>query len=169
MPTQYIATGTNRAMIEREADFAYKQAFAFCPYSPEAVYRYVQLLVNLHRVKDALAVAETAQRLDPYNHVVRYLIDNLKQIRAQDDAAGANAGGNCAIGKRNHSPGRPTFVQQFDLAQKLMQIGQNDRAFQVLDGVLANPQGDDSYGDVGGGRLQSIWPAGRSCRTRWKR
>ena len=27
----------------KEADFAFRQAFAFCPYSPEAVFRYVNL------------------------------------------------------------------------------------------------------------------------------
>ena len=81
MPMQYIATGTNRADVEKEADFAFKQAFAFCPYSPEAVYRYVQLLVNMHRVPDALLVAETAQKLDPYNGQFAYLINNLSNRR----------------------------------------------------------------------------------------
>jgi tetratricopeptide (TPR) repeat protein len=139
MPTQYIATGANRDKIEREADFAYKQAFAFCPYSPEAVYRYVQLLVNLHRVKDALAVAETAQRLDPYNTSFEYLLRNLKQIDAQD-AAPAQLATEIAQLEKEIKPGSTNFMQQFELAQKLMQLGQNERAFQVLDGVLANPQ-----------------------------
>jgi hypothetical protein len=30
----------SQAALIRETDFAFKQAFAFCPYSPEAVYRY---------------------------------------------------------------------------------------------------------------------------------
>jgi len=33
----------------KEAEFAFKQAFAFCPYSPEAVFRYVNLLLGMHR------------------------------------------------------------------------------------------------------------------------
>jgi len=32
------------------------------------------------------------------------------------------------------------FMQQFDLAQKLLQMGQTDRSFQVLDGILNSPQ-----------------------------
>ena len=31
----------------KEADFAFRQAFAFCPYSPEAVFRYCNLLFSL--------------------------------------------------------------------------------------------------------------------------
>jgi hypothetical protein len=33
----------------RETDFAFKQSFAFCPYSPEAVYRYVNFLLQLSK------------------------------------------------------------------------------------------------------------------------
>jgi tetratricopeptide (TPR) repeat protein len=142
MPMQYVATGQNRTNVEKEADFAFKQAFAFCPYSPEAVYRYVQLLVNMRRVSDALLVAETAQKLDPYNGQFAYLINNLKQIGAQ---AGMSAGpeqlqAEVAQLEKEVKPGSTDFMKQFDLAQKLIQLGQNDRAYQVLDGVLANPQ-----------------------------
>ena len=43
----------------KEADFALKQAFAFCPYSPEAVFRYVQLLMTTQRLDDAIIIATT--------------------------------------------------------------------------------------------------------------
>ncbi len=135
MPMQYIATGTNRADVEKEADFAFKQAFAFCPYSPEAVYRYVQLLVNMHKVPDALLVAETAQKLDPYNGQFAYLINNLKAMNGtgqiESDITKLEA---------ELKPGSTDFLKQFDLAQKLIQIGENERAYRVLDGVLANPK-----------------------------
>jgi hypothetical protein len=48
---------TGNALI-RETDFAFKQSFAFCPYSPEAVFRYVNFLLQF-RVDDALIVAQT--------------------------------------------------------------------------------------------------------------
>ena len=143
MPMQYVASGENRAMIEKEADFAFKQAFAFCPYSPEAVYRYVQLLVNMRRVPDALLVAQTAQKLDPYNGQFAYLINNLKAMSAQADAMSQSTSqlaADVAQLEKEMKPGSTNFLQQFDLAQKLIQIGQSDRAFQVLDGVLANTQ-----------------------------
>ncbi len=142
MPPKFIANGANRTLIEREADFAYKQAFAFCPTSPEAVYRYVQLLVSSRRVNDALTVAETAQKLDPNNSQFGYLIKNLKSISAQSSATGQNSSQlkeDVAKLEEDIKPGSTNFMQQFELAQKLIQLGQNDRAYEVLDGVLANP------------------------------
>jgi len=139
---QYVATGANRALIEREADFAYKQAFAFCPFSPEAVYRYVQLLVNMRRYDDATAVAETAQKLDPYNTQFSYLLQSIAAIKAQAGAANQTAEQLQveATQLEQDVKSNPTnFIHQFELAQKYMQLGQNDRAYQILDGVLANP------------------------------
>jgi beta-lactamase regulating signal transducer with metallopeptidase domain len=80
MPKQYVAKGAERARMEKAADFAFKQSFAICPYSPEAVYRYVQLLVTQKRLPDALLIAETAARIDPANPQFTYLIRNLKQL-----------------------------------------------------------------------------------------
>ena len=143
MPPEFIAKGDNRALIEREADFAFKQAFAFCPYSPEAVYRYVQLLVNLRRVNDALTVAETALKVDPNNTQFEYLIKNLKSISAQSGGMGQNSSQlkeEVVKLEEDIKPGSTNFLKQFELAQKLIQLGQNDRAYEVLDGVLANPQ-----------------------------
>ncbi|HEU5396107.1 MAG TPA: DUF2723 domain-containing protein, partial [Verrucomicrobiae bacterium] len=72
-----------RQALIKEADFAFKQAFAFCPYSPEAVFRYVNFLLPLGRFDDAITVAETCAKLDPYNDSVKGLIDQLKSFKAQ--------------------------------------------------------------------------------------
>jgi hypothetical protein len=45
------------------ADFAFRQAWALCPYSPETVVRYVALLTSQNRRADALLVAETAAKM----------------------------------------------------------------------------------------------------------
>jgi tetratricopeptide (TPR) repeat protein len=140
-PPNFIASGENRSLIEREADFAFKQALALCPDSPEAVYRYVQFLVSARRVNDAIIVAETAQKLDPKNTSFEYLIKNLKNISAQS-STGANTEqvkADVAKLETDNPPGSTNFMQQFQLAQKLIQLGENDRAYEVLDGILANP------------------------------
>jgi tetratricopeptide (TPR) repeat protein len=138
-PPQYVATGANRALVEREADFAFKEALAFCPYSPEAVYRYVQLLVNMRRIDDAILVAQTAQKLDPYNGQFTYLAGQLSAMKSQ--ANGLPQLQSEIAQLESEVKANPTnFPQQLDLAQKLVLAGQNDRAFQVLDGVLNNPQ-----------------------------
>ena len=64
-----------------EADFAFRQALALCPYSPEAVFRYVQFLLSQNRQKDAVLVAETCHRLDPNNPQVAGLAEQLGKMR----------------------------------------------------------------------------------------
>ncbi len=71
--------------LAREADFAFRQAWALCPYSPEAVYRYVNFLLEQKRGDDALVVAETAAKLfkpnDAAGSQLRSLVQNLKQFQ----------------------------------------------------------------------------------------
>src|SRR6185312_6268975 len=43
-----------------------------------------------------------------------------------------------AVLEQGNVPGSTNFMKQFELAQKLMQLGENDRAYEVLDGVLTN-------------------------------
>jgi len=72
--------------LVRETDFAFKQSFAFCPYSPEAVYRYVNFLLPLGRFDDAMIVAQTCQKLDPYNGALAGLVQQLGEFKKQSDA-----------------------------------------------------------------------------------
>ena len=67
-------------MVEA-ADFAFRQAFALCPYSPEAVFRYANLLTEQDRKKEALLLAETAYRLDPRNGSFGNLISELERTK----------------------------------------------------------------------------------------
>jgi len=54
---------SEKERMAREADFAFRQAWALCPYSPEAVFRYVNFLLAQDRGADALLVAETAAQM----------------------------------------------------------------------------------------------------------
>jgi Protein of unknown function (DUF2723) len=76
-------SATEQQKMIKEADFAFRQAFAFCPYSPEAVFRYAQLLANLNRLDDAIIVAETSLKLDPNNDSSRILLQQLQSIRLE--------------------------------------------------------------------------------------
>ena len=62
-----------------EADFSFRQAFALCPYSPEAVFRYTDFLVAHKRKADALLLVETAQQIDPRNGNFGNLIQKLEE------------------------------------------------------------------------------------------
>ncbi len=67
--------------VVRETDFTFRQAFAFCPYSPEAVFRYSNFLVQFGRLDDALLIAQTCLKLDPYNGSVIGLVDSLEAYK----------------------------------------------------------------------------------------
>ena len=62
----------------KECDFAFRQAFAFCPYSPEAVFRYSNLLMSMGKIDDALMIAKTFQKLDPNNRSVREFLQSIR-------------------------------------------------------------------------------------------
>jgi hypothetical protein len=72
--------------MNRAADFAYRQAWALCPYLPETVYRYVQFLMEQeNRKADALLIAETAAKfpVDVKSGGVDFedLINNVKNAQ----------------------------------------------------------------------------------------
>jgi thioredoxin-like negative regulator of GroEL len=120
----------------READFAFRQAFAFCPYSPEAVFRYVNLLLTMQRFDDALIVASTCQKLDPYNRGVVDLVDKLREWSKQRAAL------NPAQLEKALETNPQNFQAAFNLAGAYLQNAQTDRAIGVLDAVLNSPSAE---------------------------
>jgi len=137
MPAKYVASGANRKLIEREADFAFKQAFALCPFSVEVAFRYVQLLVNAGRMDDALLIAQTAQKISPRDASFQNLIENLKRMRAQT-ASPTEIRDEITRLEKAVASNPNNVTQQLELAQKYFQAGQNENAYKVLDGVLTN-------------------------------
>ncbi len=125
----------------REAEFAFKQAFAFCPYSPEAVFRYCQLLVALQRFDDALLIAKTCLKLDPYNGAVIGLVKNLNEARARQNIVRSPQSNIEQL--EIHLLSNPNdFQAAFDLAVLYLHMQQTNRALEVLDRVRTNPAAD---------------------------
>jgi hypothetical protein len=77
-------TPDEKQQMTKEADFAFRQAYALCPVSPEAVFRYVQLLLSLNRADDARLLAETTLKLDPKNAQIQSLLEQLKNIKPKN-------------------------------------------------------------------------------------
>lgn len=77
--------------MSEAADFAFRQAWALCPYSPEAVFRYVDFLLKQSRTSDALLVAETAAQLPSMpgqeGQQIRDLIGHLKELQKANQAS----------------------------------------------------------------------------------
>ncbi len=127
-------TPEHRRLV-KEVDFAFRQSFAFCPYSPEAVFRYVtQFLVPQQRLDDAILIATTCQKLDPYNSSVNDLVERLNDLKKQQAQL------------------NPTSLEQalaknpddwqaiFNLASAYLQTSQTGRALEVLDRIVQNPR-----------------------------
>jgi tetratricopeptide (TPR) repeat protein len=138
-PPEYLPKNeTERQELIKEADFAFKQAFAFCPYSPEVVYRYVNLLVMLNRLDDAITVAQTCLDFDPYNDQVANLVKQLKVMKSQ--SAGRAQFETELQGMENEARTNPTnFENIFKLASAYFQMHQTDRIIGLFDQALTNP------------------------------
>ncbi len=123
--------------MSREAEFAFKQAFAFCPYSPEAVFRYVNLLLGQRRFEEALMIGETCLKLDPYNGQVIGLVESLRRFRKEAGALGD-------LPKLEKAArDNPSDIQAaFNLASAYMQFQQTNQAVAALEPVLNQPNAD---------------------------
>lgn len=88
-PTVKISPVEQQRMI-READFAFKQAVAFCPYSPEAVFKYIHLLTSLSvgdpsRLDDAIGIAEVCSDMDPASENIAGMVRQLKEMKKRSN------------------------------------------------------------------------------------
>ena len=138
-------TEAGQLALIRETDFAFKQAFAFCPYSPEAVFRYINFLLQYNRLEDGLIVAKTYLKFDPYNGQAIDLVKNLEDFKTR--AAGQTQLQAQLQGMETELQKNPTnFQNTLDLARFYFQIQQTNRAVELLrnaiglfDQALANP------------------------------
>ncbi len=116
----------------KEAEFALKQAFAFCPYSPESVFNYSQLLATIGRYDDALMVAKTCEIFDADNLGIRNLVEQLEAIQK-----GAAPTANAQTKARASGPNAEAKAV-FDLASAYFSAGQSNQAVDALEVLLTN-------------------------------
>ena len=130
-----------KRMID-EADFSFRQAFAYCPYSPEAVFRYVTFLTSpmVNRVQDALLVAQTCQKFDPENGQVNNMVESLQHFLKAPGANSAQVEAEIGQLEAEVKTNDTDYQKQFDLANKYAQAGRVEAAFRVLDGLVNNPR-----------------------------
>lgn len=74
------------ARLREAADYAFRQAFALCPSSPEALFRYVSFLTAEGRFDDAILLASTTRKLVPDNQQLQNLVSQLRIARSQSKA-----------------------------------------------------------------------------------
>ena len=66
-----------------EAEAEFRIANQICPSSPEAVFKYVDLLLNQKRIAEATQVAERGATADPQNAQFRDLVAQLTKLKAK--------------------------------------------------------------------------------------
>ncbi|HTV75823.1 MAG TPA: hypothetical protein VMD57_02405, partial [Candidatus Baltobacteraceae bacterium] len=129
----------------RETDFAFKQSFAFCPYSPEAVFRYVNFLLSLGRLDDAMIVAQTCSKLDPYNSQVSDLITQLEKFK-KESADRTQTMSQLQQMETEASQNPSNITNLLTLGSIYLQMQQTNRAVELFDEALTNA--NISYTDV---------------------
>ena len=138
---EHASSAAEQGRMRAAADLALRQAMALCPTNPEAVFRYVGLLLRENRVNDALVVAKTWLRLNLDNEQAVALVERLQAMkrtqgqveqlkmsipRLQDEAAAS-----------------PTnFPKALTLADAYWSVQQTNRAVEVLERLLNEPQVD---------------------------
>lgn len=137
-PSDYLPkTEAQRARLTREAEFAWKQSFAFCPYSPEAVFKYASLLLNIPgRLADARLITETALELDPNNDQFRYLHDQIDKYQ-QNESTLTEVQKQVSSLAATFEKDKANITSAFHLAEAYAQLQRSNDAFAVLDTLLA--------------------------------
>jgi outer membrane murein-binding lipoprotein Lpp len=76
-------SAVDKERMAASADLAFRQAWALCPYEPEAMYGYVSFLMGQNRVGEAIQIAETTSQLPPAkgDSQVKQLLMQLKRNR----------------------------------------------------------------------------------------
>jgi tetratricopeptide (TPR) repeat protein len=129
--------------MAREADFAFRQAFAFCPYNSETVFRYINLLLSFPqpRFDEALMVASTCLKLDPNNGGIRGVINNINNWK--QEAANGGPQAQAIERQRKLVQENPTnFQAAFDLASMYLQLHMSAKALETLSQTLNSPYAD---------------------------
>ena len=122
-----------RERMLKAADLAYRQAFAFCPYSPEAVFHYSNFLTSQQRFEDALVIVSTCHKLDPFNAQVADLAGKLEEWKKR------NGGAQLSQAEERVEKDPDNYQAALDLASSFAQMGLTDRAVPILDRILNNP------------------------------
>lgn len=131
-----------RQKMLREADFAYRQAFAFCPYNLEALYKYVNLLLNVGRVEESILLVQTSLKFDPENVALYGLLDQLRGFQRSPLTALPPPPTQLAQLEQQYrsNPANPQVA--FALASAYLGLRRSNEAVRLLELLVVNQQSD---------------------------
>lgn len=131
---RHASDAAEKQRMHNEADLAFRQSLALCPDSPEAVFRYVQFLVQSNRVDDAMIVARTCLSLDPYDRTVSDLVRNLEQYANRPQTPGQ---WHAVEDEVRANPSDYTNI--FLLADHYLQNQETNRASDLVQQIIFRP------------------------------
>ena len=132
--TQTAKGSAEHKQIYEEADFAYKQALAFCPYSPETVMRYTGFLATNGRYIDALNVAKVFELLDPESPIAAQLVNELKQYTDSEKSSQPRSRMLQQLEQRQIA--NPTNIDNtLNLFFAYLNEGQTNKARKLIEGI----------------------------------
>jgi tetratricopeptide (TPR) repeat protein len=164
-------TAAEKERMLKEADFAFRQSFAFCPFSPEAVFRYTLLLVSpgVGRMEDAERIIDTALRFDRDNTQLQSWASQIKGVRQSQGPAPtqfvAAAQQRLTQLEREFQTNPGDGRAAFELASIYLQMQKTGAALHILDKLVSSPGADanallsvaKAYADLQqGGRLVTV-------------
>lgn len=76
---KHAATPQERERMTKAADFAFRQAFALCPWGHQPVFRYEEFLNGQNRSEEALLLIETAAKTNPGDKRLRQRAAELNE------------------------------------------------------------------------------------------
>ncbi len=139
---QAASTAAERERMLRAADLAFRQAFALCPYSPEAVFRYVNLLLASNRSNDALQVAYTCLKFEPNNPQVTDLVKRLEEHRRQQKTIPEKVETPVDDPEEAAVEGGKKLRTSLELANDYLKKGRKDEAREILEKLVRAPDVD---------------------------
>ncbi|HEX9047096.1 MAG TPA: tetratricopeptide repeat protein [Verrucomicrobiae bacterium] len=80
---EHAKSADERSCMYQAADFAFRQGYAICPQSPEAIYRYINLLISRKHLDEAILIAKTSLHLDPDNQQYQGLLSQLVRYQKE--------------------------------------------------------------------------------------
>ncbi|MCG3147330.1 MAG: Beta-barrel assembly-enhancing protease [Verrucomicrobiae bacterium] len=117
--------------LHNEAEYAFRQSLQLCPDSPEANFRFAQLLIETGKPEEAVRTLEEYQKLDPFNAKIGMAVQQIRNIQ-QAGISLQNLEQQFAVQPRNL-----TNVAQ--LAQAYLRLNQFDRIPPLFDRFLNQP------------------------------
>jgi len=140
----------------KEAEFSFKQAYAFCPYSPEAIFRYINVLASLGRFDDAYMIARTSEKLDPFNLSLKDLISQLERMKGSQAALPQEQPVAAAVPTQDQTAQQIAQLEEllrqnpnnlqvvYQLAMGYVQAQQPEKALTLVDRLLNDPNADNT-------------------------